>query len=68
MFDVWPSGMKFEAEVVAMTAGMLGSGAAAERGDEIVGTVTSGGTESIIMAMKASGSLSEPTTGPTSMR
>ncbi len=51
--DVWPSGMKFEAEVVAMTAGMLGSAAAAERGDEIVGTVTSGGTESIIMAMKA---------------
>jgi glutamate/tyrosine decarboxylase-like PLP-dependent enzyme len=51
--DVWPSGMKFEAEVVAMTAGMLGSGAAARRGDEIVGTVTSGGTESIILAMKA---------------
>jgi glutamate/tyrosine decarboxylase-like PLP-dependent enzyme len=51
--DVWPSGMKFEAEVVAMTAGMLGSGAAAQNGDEIVGTVTSGGTESIIMAMKA---------------
>jgi len=51
--DVWPSGMKFEAEVVAMTAGMLGAGAAAQHGDEIVGTVTSGGTESIIMAMKA---------------
>ncbi len=47
--DLWPSGMKFEAEVVAMTAGMLG---AAETADEIVGTVTSGGTESIIMAMK----------------
>ena len=41
--------MKFEAEVVAMTAGMLG---AAETDDEIVGAVTSGGTESIIMAMK----------------
>lgn len=51
--DVWPSGMKFEAEVVAMTAGMLGSRIAAQAGDEIVGTVTSGGTESIIMAMKA---------------
>jgi glutamate/tyrosine decarboxylase-like PLP-dependent enzyme len=51
--DVWPSGMKFESEVVSMTAGMLGAGAAAEGGDEIVGTVTSGGTESIIMAMKA---------------
>jgi glutamate/tyrosine decarboxylase-like PLP-dependent enzyme len=48
--DIWPSGMKFEAEVVAMTASMLGAG---ETDDEIVGTVTSGGTESIIMAMKA---------------
>ncbi len=45
--DLWPSGMKFEAEVVAMTAAMLG-------GDgDVVGTMTSGGTESIIMAMKA---------------
>jgi sphinganine-1-phosphate aldolase len=51
--DVWPSGMKFEAEVIAMTAGMLGADAAARAGDEIVGTVTSGGTESIIMAMKS---------------
>ncbi|MFV9673586.1 MAG: pyridoxal phosphate-dependent decarboxylase family protein, partial [Acidimicrobiia bacterium] len=51
--DVWPSGMKFEAEVIAMTAGMLGADAAAAAGDEIVGTVTSGGTESIIMAMKS---------------
>ena len=47
--DLWPSGMKFEAEVVAMTADMLG---ATETPHEIVGTVTSGGTESIIMAMK----------------
>ncbi|MEN8113152.1 MAG: aminotransferase class V-fold PLP-dependent enzyme [Actinomycetota bacterium] len=51
--DLWPSGMKFESEIVAMTASMLGAGAAADRGDEIVGSVTSGGTESIIMAMKA---------------
>jgi glutamate/tyrosine decarboxylase-like PLP-dependent enzyme len=48
--DLWPSGLKFEAEVVSMTAHMLGAGAA---GDEVVGTVTSGGTESIVMAMKA---------------
>jgi glutamate/tyrosine decarboxylase-like PLP-dependent enzyme len=48
--DLWPSGMKFEAEIVAMTAHMLGADHADE---EIVGTVTSGGTESIIMAMKA---------------
>ncbi len=51
--DLWPSGMKFESEIVAMTAGMLGGRVAAQTGDEIVGTVTSGGTESIIMAMKA---------------
>jgi sphinganine-1-phosphate aldolase len=51
--DVWPSAVKFEAEVVAMTAAMLGRDAAAAAGDEIVGTTTSGGTESIIMAMKA---------------
>lgn len=48
--DLWPSGMKFEAEIVAMTAAMLG---ADSTDDDIVGTVTSGGTESIIMAMKA---------------
>ncbi len=48
-FDVWPSGVKFEAEVVSMTAHMLG---ADKEGDEIVGTVTSGGTESILLAMK----------------
>jgi len=51
--DLWPSGMKFESEIVAMTADMLGADAAKASGDEIVGTVTSGGTESIIMAMKA---------------
>jgi glutamate/tyrosine decarboxylase-like PLP-dependent enzyme len=51
--DLWPSGMKFESEIVAMTANMLGSDTARRHGDEIVGTVTSGGTESIIMAMKA---------------
>ena len=46
--DVWPSAAKFESEVVAMTAHMLGAGA----GPEIGGTVTSGGTESILLAMK----------------
>lgn len=51
--DVWPSAIKFEAEVVAMTASMLGAATARAAGDEIVGTTTSGGTESIIMAMKA---------------
>ena len=48
-FDVWPSGVKFEAEIVSMTANMLNADKAE---DEIVGTVTSGGTESILLAMK----------------
>jgi sphinganine-1-phosphate aldolase len=48
-FDTWPSGVKFEAEIVSMTAGMLGAG---QTEDEITGTVSSGGTESILLAMK----------------
>ncbi|HMK09449.1 MAG TPA: aspartate aminotransferase family protein [Anaerolineales bacterium] len=50
--DVWPSTTKFEAEIVAMTASMLGGEAAAAAGAEVCGTVTSGGTESILLAMK----------------
>ena len=44
--DLWPSTTKFEAEIVAMTAHMLGGDS------DICGTVTSGGTESILLAMK----------------
>jgi sphinganine-1-phosphate aldolase len=44
--DLWPSSVKFEAEVVAMVGAMLNA-------DEPAGTVTSGGTESIMLAMKA---------------
>jgi sphinganine-1-phosphate aldolase len=51
--DLWPATVGYEAEIVAMTAGMLGRDAAGEAGDEICGTVTSGGTESIVLAMKA---------------
>jgi len=47
--DVWPSTTKFEAEIVSMAAGMLG---ADKTSDEIVGTISSGGTESILLAMK----------------
>ncbi|MCK6539102.1 MAG: aminotransferase class V-fold PLP-dependent enzyme [Anaerolineales bacterium] len=43
--DVWPSAAKFDAEVVAMTAHMLNS-------PNACGTVSSGGTESILLAMK----------------
>jgi sphinganine-1-phosphate aldolase len=43
---VFPSLLKFETEVVAMTANML-------HGDsKVVGSLTSGGTESILMAVK----------------
>lgn len=48
--DLWPSAVKYESEIVAMTAQMLG---ASYTQDEICGTVTSGGTESILLAMKA---------------
>ncbi|MGE5292477.1 MAG: aminotransferase class V-fold PLP-dependent enzyme [Micromonosporaceae bacterium] len=48
--DLWPSITKFEAEVVAMTSAMLhGGGPAAP---QACGTVTSGGTESILLAMR----------------
>ncbi len=49
--DIWPSISKFEAEIVAMTADMLGSHAVHEP-DGVCGTVTSGGTESILLAIK----------------
>lgn len=42
----FPSLKKFEAEVVAMTASLLGADGA------VVGNMTSGGTESILMAVK----------------
>lgn len=47
--DIWPSAAKYEAEIAAMTADMLGAGST---DDEICGTVSSGGTESILLAIK----------------
>jgi glutamate/tyrosine decarboxylase-like PLP-dependent enzyme len=48
--ELWPSAVKYEAEVVAMTASMLGGG---EDGvASVCGTVSSGGTESILLAMR----------------
>ncbi len=44
--DVWPSSLKFENEIVSMVGSML------HGDDRIRGTVTSGGTESILLAMK----------------
>ncbi len=51
--DLWPSATKYEAEIVSMTANMLGgslSGPGPE--NEVCGTVSSGGSESIMLAMK----------------
>lgn len=47
--DIWPSAAKYEAEIVSMTADMLG---APRTESEICGVVSSGGTESILLAMK----------------
>lgn len=53
--DLWPSAAKFEAEIVSMTAAMLGGDqTTAPLGSEegVCGSVTSGGSESILLAMK----------------
>ncbi|MGD2096491.1 MAG: aminotransferase class V-fold PLP-dependent enzyme [Desulfobacterales bacterium] len=53
--DLWPSSAKYESEIVSMTARMLGAdpqAAATDPDREICGVVTSGGTESILLAMK----------------
>ncbi|MEW6442029.1 MAG: pyridoxal-dependent decarboxylase [bacterium] len=53
--DLWPSGTKLEAEIVSMTANML-SGDRVRSGEAaggVCGCVTSGGSESILMAMLA---------------
>jgi len=48
--ELWPSAVKYESEIVAMTASMLGGGEAGV--DSVCGTVSSGGTESILLAMR----------------
>lgn len=45
--DIWPSITRMEGEIVSMTAHMLGGGPSTR------GAVTSGGTESILLAMKS---------------
>ncbi len=52
--DLWPSIAKFEAEIVSMAAGLMGARSSKGLGpdQEVCGTVTSGGTESILLAMK----------------
>lgn len=45
--NVWPSVNQYEAEIISMTANML------HGNDEAVGSTTSGGTESIVLAIRA---------------
>ncbi|CAA0833738.1 Sphingosine-1-phosphate lyase [Striga hermonthica] len=51
--DVFPSVVRFEAEVVKMTAALLGGNERAS-GRQVCGNMTSGGTESILLAVKTS--------------
>jgi sphinganine-1-phosphate aldolase len=53
--DLWPSSAKYESEIIAMTAKMLGAGpdvGGSDSDKQICGAVSSGGTESILLAMK----------------
>ena len=53
-FDLCPSMFKMESEIISMTAKMLNGDRVSEHNPEnaVCGTMTSGGTESILMAMK----------------
>ncbi len=51
--DLWPSIGKYEAEVISMTANMLGASHVPPERGPICGSVSSGGTESILLAMKS---------------
>jgi glutamate/tyrosine decarboxylase-like PLP-dependent enzyme len=58
--DLWPSATRYEAEIVSMVAAMLHGGPEADDGaggpspaTDACGAVSSGGTESILLAMKA---------------
>jgi sphinganine-1-phosphate aldolase len=52
--DVWPSVARFEADLVHFTARFLGGNPKHEDDEQVVcGTLSSGGTESIMLAMKA---------------
>jgi len=48
--DLFPSIVKFEAEIIAMTGSLLGRDRA--KNASVCGSVSSGGTESILLAMK----------------
>ena len=64
--DAFPSVARMEAEVVNMTAAMLGGG---DNGNpEVCGLMTSGGTESILTAVRASRDYMRATRGITQVR
>jgi len=50
--DLFPSTVRFEAEIVRMTAHLLHAPDTDDPDGQVVGTTTSGGTESILLAMK----------------
>jgi len=52
--DVWPRATRYEAEIVAMTADMLGAAVSPTREQDggVTGLITSGGTESILTAVR----------------
>ncbi len=62
--DLWPSIAKYEAEIVSMTANMLGARHATDA--RVCGAVSSGGTESIMLAMRSYRDWARDTKGITS--
>lgn len=50
--DLWPSISKFESEIISICANLLGSNTNLPTEKRVCGSVTSGGTESILLAMK----------------
>ncbi|HSN82663.1 MAG TPA: aminotransferase class V-fold PLP-dependent enzyme [Polyangiales bacterium] len=62
--DLWPSIAKYEAEIVSMTANMVGAERATNA--RVGGTVSSGGTESIMLAMRSYRDWARDTKGITS--
>ena len=52
--NIFPTTRQMEAEVIQMTASLVGGSATSTTAPEICGSMTSGGTESILTAVKAS--------------
>lgn len=64
--DLWPSASKFESEIISMTARMLSEGAPESVRENLCGAVSSGGTESIMLAMMTYRDMAEAERGITS--